>query len=740
MIGSTRKRSAIAGLFLLIFGAVKITQAQVTETALYSFQSAPKGAIPNSALVRDAGGNLYGTTLGGGAYGLGAVYKVDAAGNETVLYSFASGNNGDKPAGGLAIDGAGNLYGTAEGGGVKAAGLVFKVDASGRYKVMYNFKGGSDGRFPSNGVTLDSSGNLYGTTHEGGVHNQGVIFKVDAAGRETVLYRFPGGAAGSQPSSGVTLDGAGNLYGTTRYGGAHIHGVVYKLDASGKETVLSSFTRSQRLPSGNLVLDGAGNLYGTTVGSLTSTDRGMVYKLNPAGVQTVLYRFRGGAYGGNPDGGVVLDTDGNLYGVAKTGGTDNNGVVYKISPTAGETVLHKFESTIDGGGPNGVIRDSAGNLYGTTYYGGPFAGFGTVFLLNPAGTETVLYGFLAGNRGANPNTGVVLDAAGNVYGTTNAGGGRNNGGVVYKLDPSGRETVLQTFGGGAGPGAVALDSAGNLYGTGQTAPPGESSAAIIWKVNSAGQYEVLYSFGAGTSQTVLSGVTVDSSGNLYVAASSADVLYELSSTGALTLLHRFTDSDGVNPNGVILDSSGNLYGTTQAAWAGFGSVFKLDASGNFSVLYGFTGHADGGAPVGLPVIDPSGNLYGITKEGGSAGLGTLWELDAAGDFKVLHAFTLAEDGPPEFGSLARDAEGNLYGTTSAHDGLVFKCDTSGNLTVLYKFTGEADGRAPTTLTLDSAGNLYGTTRDGGRRGAGEVFKLSGVAAKTGGASSQAERR
>ena len=199
------------------------------ETVLYSFTGGADGSGP-SGVVRDAEGNLYGTTWQGGAAKAGVVFRVDPAGNEAVLYTFTGHADGAFPLGGVIRDSAGNLYGTTSGGGTAAhAGVVYKLDAAGNYTVLYSFTGGDDGDSPQSGVTRDSAGNLYGTTYRGGAAGAGVVYKLDTAGNETVLHSFTGGADGSTPYAGVILDSAGNLYGTTFYGGKYSGGVVFKL-------------------------------------------------------------------------------------------------------------------------------------------------------------------------------------------------------------------------------------------------------------------------------------------------------------------------------------------------------------------------------------------------------------------------------------------------------------------------------------------------------------------------------
>ena len=456
-------------------------------TVLYNFMCVSDGDNPAGPVVFDSAGNLYGTTLGGGAHGFGTVFKLDPSGNEAVLHSFAGQPDGDGPRGALIFDASGNLYGTTQSGGTAGLGMIFTISASGQERTFYFFPASASGQSSTAGLTLDSAGNLYGTTQYGGAFNGGVVFEIAPNGQETVLHAFTGGADGANPATGVVLDHAGNLYGTTNGGGAHGFGVVYKLDTSGAETVLYSFTGGADggTPNG-VILDAAGNLFGTTYqgggGQCESSHCGVVFKVDATGKETVLHNFSPGD-GGNPLAGVVRDASGNLYGTTTSGGPANAGSVYKLDPAGRETVLHSFMGADDGRDPRGgVVFDAAGNLYGTTVADGA-AGCGTVFKVDPSGDETILYSFLTSGSGdgCNPYAGVTLGAAGILYGTTEGGG--SGSGTVYKVEPSGNETVLFTFGGDAGiyPYAgVILDSAGNLYGT--TNSGGSWETGVIFKL------------------------------------------------------------------------------------------------------------------------------------------------------------------------------------------------------------------------------------------------------------------
>jgi uncharacterized repeat protein (TIGR03803 family) len=340
--------------------------------------------------------------------------------------------------------------------------VVFKLDGEGTETVLYTFTGGTDGGLPFAGLTGDAEGNLYGTTSSGGSGSlpAGTVFRLDNTGKETVLHNFCSAANcadGNTPYAGV-IHHAGNLYGTTLGGGEFCIenggcGVVFKVDSTGKETVLYSFCPNGygnctdgAFPQAGLIHDAADNLYGTTSGG-GANGVGTVFKLSPDGAETVLYSFAGGADGANPFAGLIRDENGNLYGTTTAGGSSGQGTVFKVDPAGSETVLYSFTGGTDGGYPEaGLVRDEKGNLYGTTFFGGraspPCYSFcGVVFKVDTAGMETVLYSFKGGADGLNPAASLMWGKAGDLYGTTAYGGANSNPscatgvgcGVVFKI-------------------------------------------------------------------------------------------------------------------------------------------------------------------------------------------------------------------------------------------------------------------------------------------------------------------
>jgi len=374
-------------LAVLTVSAVPSAQAQ-TFKSIYSFTGDPDGATPyGSVIIKDNTSTLYGTTTYGGSDNFGTVYKLSKSGKEKVLYSFTGGADGGEPFAGLAMDKSGTLYGTTIAGGSSNKGTVFKLNPTTKKEtVLYSFTGGTDGSTPFSGLVMDESGNLYGTTAQGGSSGGGVVYKVNIkTKKETVLHSFAGNPDGAEPLYGnLLMDKSGNLYGTTVDGGTSNAGTVWKVSAKGKETVLYSFTGGSDgggVFEQSLATDGKGNLYGTTEeGGADSV--GVVFKVNiKAKSESVLYSFSGSPDGAYPSSGLVRDSKGNLYGTTQNGGVDNDGAVFELTGEK-ETILHSFDGT-DGQNPfTSPLLDEDGTLYGTTYNGGA-DGRGTVYSVKP---------------------------------------------------------------------------------------------------------------------------------------------------------------------------------------------------------------------------------------------------------------------------------------------------------------------------------------------------------------------
>ena len=376
----------------------------------------------------------------------------------TVLHNFTVGQDGGNPYGGVALDGAGNLYGTTSIGGI-GHGVIYQLKRSGSnwiFNTLYSFGGGDgDGDNPYARVVFGPNGTLYGTTQNGGANNSGTVFNLRPQPRacpnvsclwtETPLHSFmPGNEDGDNPLYGDLLfDQAGNIQGSAWGGGEWAGGVVYKITPSGSESVLYPFNGIDGAYLANAVIfDHSGNLYGTTVAGGLS-NYGTVFELSPSGsgwTEKVLYSFEGGNDGGFPYAGLVFDSSGNLYGATSDGGSGGGGTVFRLTPagTGDWTFSLGFSFAGPAGyrcGPVGtLIMDQLGNLYGATRCDGANEA-GNIFKLAPRSwIYDSLHEFTSGNDGGLPYGVLSIDAHGALYGTAEVGG-TYNWGVVWEITP-----------------------------------------------------------------------------------------------------------------------------------------------------------------------------------------------------------------------------------------------------------------------------------------------------------------
>jgi uncharacterized repeat protein (TIGR03803 family) len=391
----------ISAATLVLLAVVIVTPAQAagvrapTEKVIYSFQGvvASDGAYPVSSLI-NIGGTLYGMTNIGGASDYGTIFKLTTAGAETVLYSFQGvvASDGAYPEGSL-LNVGGMLYGLTGNGGAYQVGTVFSATLGGTETVVHSFRGIDgighvDGAFPSAGLT-NVGGTLYGTAGGGGELGGGTVFKVTSAGTEKTIYAAGtnGGSIDASAYSSDLLHVLGTLYGTSYYGGQYGYGAVFTVQPNGTESVVYSFKGSGAgdgaYPWAGLV-DVGGTLYGTTIyGGLYGY--GTVFKITPSGAESVVYSFGGPGVGDGafPWAGLI-GVGGTLYGTTEQGGANGYGTVFSVTPAGTETVLYSFQGAAgsDGAYPYGSLLNVSGTLYGTTEQGGA-SGYGTVFAVKP---------------------------------------------------------------------------------------------------------------------------------------------------------------------------------------------------------------------------------------------------------------------------------------------------------------------------------------------------------------------
>jgi uncharacterized repeat protein (TIGR03803 family) len=754
-----RRHSLLSAAFRFLAAATlafvsTLTLAEVKLQTLHSFSALPNGANPDSQLVEDSAGNLYGTALGGAS---GIVFKLSPEKNgtwtETVIHNFTAGSDGAGPAPSLVIDSKGNLYGTTYWGGAYDGGIVFKLSPTGntwKETILHNFTiGYTDGNDPA-GVVMDAAGNLYGVTIHGGdsdcedVYEDswlgcGIAYELSPGGAngawtETILFNFgtDGDTSGGWPDSTLVFDQSGNIYGSAEPACYECSaGSLFQLSKSSTGVWSEATVANYEWPPSSLAIDAQANLY---VPNPNSPNEVIQYVPASAGTWNMNTIYTFSEYTDVDS--LIFDAAGNLYGTTGIAYGGAQGSIFELTPASSgnwtENTVYSFTGGSDGAAPNTPMFDSKGNIYVSAAAGGqtdcPLTYYsydytcGTIFELSPNSTGgytgTTLYEFSPGPIDGNlPEAGLVEDSSGNLYGTTYIGGGWLLG-AVYELSPghngSWTSSVLYSFSGTNGDGEYPLDnlvfdSSGNLYGT--TEEGGTYGGGTVFELSpsssSTWKETVLYSFDSKKPST-----------------------------------------DAYRPEtGLAFDSEGNLYGATGSGGEyGCGAVFRLvpsSTSWSESLIYNFTGCSEYGAYSASGVIfDSHGNLYGTADFGGADGAGFVYELTPSDSEKswtetTLYSFTGGTNGSTPIGGLVLDAEGNLYGTTESgglytYWGEVFKLTPNlgtWTKTTIHSFTSvNGDGRYPQeTLAIDDSGNLYGTTPFGGTNtcpNCGMVFELS----------------
>ena len=753
----------------LLFGIVQI----LIMTGVQGFSQGPTyqpvaGFIypptnPQAGMVSDGAGNYWGTTSAGGAFSQGTVYKVSGStGAITTVAAFTGSTSGTDNARGaqpqatLVSDGTGNFWGTTTVGGALGKGTVFRVTMStGAMTTVADFTGTTSltnnarGSNPQARLFNDGAGNLWGTTFAGGSSNKGTVFKVNVTtGAMTTVVDFTGttsltdNARGSSPDGGLVSDTAGNLWGTTEYGGLHGCGTVFELNTtSGTITKVVDFPTRYWKPAGDLVSDGAGNFWGTTLGGAFGGN-GTVFKMNTTtGVFTTVVAFTastsGSARGSQPAPGLVSDGAGNFWGTTSFGGangqpigsaptqTSGAGTLFMVNATSGAlTTVADFTDSRTGSARGGrpaasLMCDDSGNLWGTTLFGGlstiPYEdGYGTVFTVNAAtGAITTVADFGINPAGFMPNGGLAKDGAGNLWGTAQFGGTNANGTVFKLVTSTGSMAAVVAFCGtddpqGSNPEAgLVSDGNGNFWGT-----------------------------------------------TCFGGSQDGGTIFEVSGTAGIITVGSFMQAS--YPQSTLLkDGTGNFWGTTSFGnlnW--LGTVFKVNPTTgvvqnvvNFDNSTKSTDQSRGCAPAAGLVSDGAGYFWGTTNSGGLLGWGTIFKVKAAtGAITTVVDFTgpsLATTGTDNRRganpncALAVDVAGNLWGTTnyggSDYDvGTIFKLNPkTGVITTVAAFDGSTDptdnvrgSRPQGAMVSDGAGNLWGTTTSGGTYGYGTVFEVN----------------
>ncbi|HEX5324955.1 MAG TPA: choice-of-anchor tandem repeat GloVer-containing protein [Capsulimonadaceae bacterium] len=714
---------------------------------IYQFP-AQQGSYPVSAPILASDGNIYGTAFTGGKFGYGVIYKVTPSGSVSVVHAFTGGNDGAYPRGALVEVKPGVMYGVASMGGAFSFGNIFKFGPSGALTNLHSFAGFSaDGSFPNN-VTLGVDGKLYGTTFSGGSGGSGslwgTIFSFNPANAKyKVVYNFTGGTDGGHIGGTVAEDSSDVLYTTTQNGGANGFGTIDAIKPTDHEVTLHAFTGTDgsTAESGVILLNGI--LYGTAAGG-GANGQGVAFSVNTSGTGYMdLHDFGAPGDGATPTASFCVGPNGNLYSTTAFGGAFASGSIFSMTPSGAVTITHSF-LFIDGTEPlGGVTLGNDGKLYGAAYDG---KGDGTIFNIDTSQNYAIL-GSLPSPDGSAPLGALVEVSPGVFWGTTDHGGS-NGAGVVFQVTSSGAYSIIHNFKftDGAFPKAGLTLFNGFYYGTtrrgGNTFDLATDNRGdgVVFRISPAGVFQVIHDFKGTDGSQPFSPMAVGSDGNLYGTASTGGLVgdgdvFRLTTANKFTDVHNFKGTDGNDPIGsLLLASDGNLYGTTIiGGTSGIGTIYSISPTGAFKSIYSFNFGTDGFAPHAGLVQDGS-LLYGVTNLGGSFGFGAAFSVDPTttpATVNGIYQFQGLADGSAPIGTLVAATDGNLYGTTSQGGGTrlvgtIFQLTPAGNLTTEYTFTGGVtDGGIPEAPLIEgSDGNLYGTTTNQGGGGLGTVFQLA----------------
>jgi uncharacterized repeat protein (TIGR03803 family) len=776
-------------------------------TTLHSFTGGSDGGFIHGGVAQGPDGNFYGTTYGGGSFNGGSVYKVSPQGALTSLLSF-NGNNGAYPYAGVLPDEFGNLWGVTSGANGYNAGNIFELTAGGVVTNIRVFTNGINGGQPTGGLMRGMDGNFYGTTASGGSYGDGTVFRFSPDGTFSNLLQFDG-FNGANPSATLTQGSDGNIYGTTQNGGTGGAGIIFRLGVSNvfqittqpaSQTVFSGGTAVFSLVctgpqpmtyrwavNGTNLADG-GNISGSstrvlTVNNATTANAGIysvtvrdgdneilfsapaylevlvsppiiiaqpanltvspgataTFTVNAIGSGPLTYQWQifptNSGFGGGiiNSGAVNLTNGGNISGVTTSTLTISNAIeayngsygVVVSNPVTGVSsvfvlltvipvsapgtrlaTLHAFMGGNDGYKPSLLTQGMDGNIYGTTEFGGGHHA-GSVFMVTPGGVVTNIASFDT-VAGFGPMGGVVEGPDGNFYGTTRFGG-TNDAGNVFMMTPPQTNFVLN---------------------------PGSGISVIV-----SSTLVNFYSFtGGADGNNPLAPLIRGADGNLYGSTETGGDfgdgnLFMVSTNGAITNLYSFTNGiDGGFPTNALMQAvDGNFYGvTTFGGVSNLGSIFRLTPAGAFSTVYSFTGGLDGKFPDGPLVQGLDGSLYGSTRHSTLHNIefyGVLFKVTTGGAFTTLYILNQPDGHYPAAGMIQGN-DGVFYGTAeygggSADDGTVYCVTSGGTPMTLFSFNGFDDGAHPEAPLVQGAdGNLYGTASSGGQFGDGTVFRLA----------------
>ncbi|HZT42635.1 MAG TPA: choice-of-anchor tandem repeat GloVer-containing protein [Chthonomonadaceae bacterium] len=640
----------------------------------------------------------------------------------TSVYDFAA-PQGARPHYALTLASDGNFYGTAPWGGPYGLGTIYRFNpAKGSLQRVHTFHD-LDGAHPLGTLCQAADGYLYGAA-EGGANDAGVLFRLSLTGIFKVMHTF----STADPITGANADGDqpwppvqgpdGALYGTTTFGGANGQGTLYRYMPATGLTTLYAFGATATdgaQPEGGLAVGTDGNLYGTTFNGGVQQS-GVVFQATTSGAVTILCSLDNWTWSG-----LVWAPDGNLYGTFEDGGANSGGEIYGVSPTGAFRDVYDFgyTSLAFPSGPLAVGPDGA--LYGTAI-GYPSG----AFRVDLAGNFSVLDTF-SFPEGAYPYAGLAVGSDGNFYSAMTYGA--TGLGSIYRLTPAGAFTTVHKFKAakGLGPDSPLLQTPdGNMYGT--TLGGGDGHGGV-YRLAPDGSVKNLHSFNGRDGDRPYWGLCLGSDGALYGSTQTGGryghgTLFRITTDGLFKSLYSFSGADGDDPQGLAAASDGALYGSTCSGGAGGnGTLFRVTTGGALTVLHTFSG-SDGANPYGPLIQATDGYLYGSAVTGGSNNDGVVYRLSLAGEFSVLHSFSFADGYSP--GPLVQASDGNFYGAAGTNPSAVFRITPSGTVTLLHwlDYNG-GEGAVPNgPLVQASDGNLYGTTQFGGYGDWGTVFQIA----------------
>ena len=736
-----------------------------TFTSLGSFTGttgAAPGSLPQTRMTQGADGNFYGTTQSGGAGGFGTVFKATPAGVLTTLVQFTGTTGafpGSTPNTSLLLASDGNFYGTATAGGAANAGTIFKIAPDGSFTSLLSFTGSAAGNFgtsPSTNLIQGSDGNLYGTTQNGGTSGAGTVFKVTPAGVLTTLVSFTGTtgvAPGTTPNGTLIQAGDGYFYGTTTSGGFYNLGTVFRVSSSG--IFQSLYTIGSSNDGGSPNISGS-SLYPDGYRLIAGTD-GYLYGVNTSSVFRVHQQPAVQSIGA-----TGITTTGAMLSGSAVPNQDAATVYYQYGFNTAYGSQTTAQNLSAGTWPVPVNASLSGLLPGAIYHFRmvTVTAQGTFYTGDQTFATTSAPLVITGSFTNAGQTGFSLDGVVNPLGNSTSYYFEYGTSTAY-----GAQTATQSAGGGIAdvpvntavnsllPGTpyhvrlVATNSVGTTLGDDQVIPTFPVTTGTIQPVS---QY-------LSTGTAPLAGLFKAGDGNFYGTMStggtfgSAGTVFRMTQGGTLTTLANFYNNtnatlSGSNPQGSLVQGAdGNFYGTTNTGGnaSGYGTIFKMTPAGQVTILNSFNYFSApmGANPISGLTVGSDGNLYGVTQNGGSTGVGTIFKMTPAGALTTLVSFTGTTGsflGSSPRAALTLAADGNFYGTTATGGaggvGTIFKVTPAGVLTTLVQFTGTTGAYPGSTpigaLTQGTDGSLYGTTTGGGVNNLGTAFKVTTTATFT----------